>query len=140
MRHLILILMIALLPLRSWSSDVMSIGMAARQLQLADNGASESASSVDVSAAQVATQTESQMAMSADCPFGTISQQLSADGNTKFSPFCKGCSTCHLCMALACGTGLSPVQTNAPPEEPRALLRHGFASADRALQLKPPIS
>jgi hypothetical protein len=85
-------------------------------------------------------QVTSAMAMPANCPFSAISQQVPADEKGKLSPLCKGCTTCQLCMALTSGPDMSLVQANQLPEEPRALLQHGYASADRALQLKPPIS
>lgn len=120
MRHLFLVLLIALLPVRGWVGNAMALDMAAQQ-------------AVAVSAPS---------AMPDDCPMhaemaardGDSSQQESAGAH------CSDCDTCQLCLALA-----SLSWADLPMD---AWSRHAgpldsglrFSSADSVSGLKPPIS
>ena len=124
MRHILLILMIALLPLRGWASESMAVSMAVQHLVVAQK--------------QVAGEAE----MSADCPFfGQTSEQSTTEVKSGgISPLCKGCTTCQLCMALV--TGYPPMVGAAIelPHAQRLTISASFASAERAPGFKPPIS
>lgn len=124
MRHLVLILMIALLPLRGWASENMVVSMAVQQLVVAQN------------------QAAGDTGMPADCPFfGQTSEKSATDtSGSDISPLCKGCTTCQLCMALV--TGYSPMLGTATelPHAKRLVSSVSFTSAERAPGFKPPIS
>jgi hypothetical protein len=112
MRRLLLILLIALLPLRSGVGDAMAVGMAAGAV--AHNRA--------------------QAAMPADCPM-----HASGDPSATGTP-CSSCDTCGLCVAtapapLVCVPG-SATPSHAAPTLPA---RH-FASAALWPRFKPPIT
>jgi hypothetical protein len=121
MRAIVLLLMIALLPLRMWAADGMALRMAHAEMVAMDRP--------DMA----------QTAMPDDCPMmakasGSTDVQDSSSPTTHAS-----CLTCQLCAALATGsTGLTGrhAQPVAPPD--RASRR--FASADPLQELKPPIS
>ena len=124
MRHLLLILMIALLPLRGWASETMAVSMAVEQLVVAQM------------------QTVDEAGMPTDCPFfGQASKTSTTDTHSEtVSPLCKGCTTCQLCMALV--TGYPPMLGAAIelPHAQRLTTSASFASAERAPGFKPPIS
>lgn len=124
MRHVILILMIALLPLRGWASESMVVSMAAQQL-VAANG-----------------ETGPEAGNAADCPFFDQLVEKSTTGSSSepISPLCKGCSSCQLCMALV--TGYAPTPVIAAHMHHAKLLSNGmsFTSAEHAPRFKPPIS
>ncbi|RZJ21127.1 MAG: hypothetical protein EOO54_12620 [Haliea sp.] len=120
MRSFILILMIALLPLRMWAAEGMSQQMAA-----ASSGAPAGMASMDSAA------------MPADCPF-----MAATDGDPS-GPSKDGagvCASCQLCGAVAA----SEVFESAPALLPRVLLAprtaDAFQSALPLLVDKPPIS
>lgn len=124
MRHAILILMIALLPLRGWASESMVVSMAVQQLVAANGEITKKAE------------------MPADCPFANPTAAKSQNGTSSepVSPLCKGCTTCQLCMALV--TGYAPMLAIAAHFHHAKLLSNGmsFTSAERAPRFKPPIS
>ena len=124
MRHLLLILMIALLPLRGWASESMAVSMAMQQLVVAQN------------------QAAGDTGMPADCPlFGKASEKSATEANSgSISPLCNGCTTCQLCMALV--TSYPPMLGAAIelPHAQRLTISASFASAERAPGFKPPIS
>ena len=113
MRRVFLILMIALLPVRGWATDMMGVVMAAQEL----SGA------------------ETAFSMSADCPMGAT--QTPDDGASDTH---QGCATCQLCMALF--TANTPVIVNivSLPQAPQGRASISFTSAERAPGFKPPIS
>lgn len=122
MRRFFIILMIALLPLRSWAGDVMTLEMAVGQLA----GTAHSAK---------------QVAPACHGP-GTSNVDEAANSNTTTvsDSRCDTCGTCQLCHSVALAdfslsdlaglTALSLLSNDST----------GFASAPRALSLKPPIS
>lgn len=120
MRHLILIFMIALLPLRGWAVESMSISMAVQQLSVAEQA---------VSVTPV------------DCPMltGTVQVDQDDSATAPLSPLCKGCTTCQLCMALASGQNTVGGQAVYLPAAAPVSRSFKFASADSAPGLKPPI-
>lgn len=113
-RYLILVL-IALLPLRAWSVERMAVHMAGNEV---------------AAAAGVAL-----AAMPADCPM----HMTAAEDNTEHQAE-RGCQSCQLCMSLSPATlpllkapGLRPLAAASPPAD-------RYASADLARLVKPPIS
>lgn len=121
MIRLVLILLIALLPLRGWNAERMAVYMAAGETT-------------------AVTMVAGDQAMPADCPmmmeFGS-SEKGSDQGDSKSH---RACQSCQLCMALATfGTEVIKTRSHKPPNAavPRA---DRFASADQVRVVKPPIS
>ena len=124
MRHILVVLMIALLPLRGWASETMVVSMAVQQLVVAQM------------------QTVDEAGMPADCPlFGQASKTSTTGTNSEtISPLCKGCTTCQLCMALVTGYAPMPGIAAHLPHAVRRVNTFSFTSAERAPGFKPPIS
>ena len=124
MRHAILILMVALLPLRGWASESMVVSMAVQQLVAANGESALKAQNVS------------------DCPFvdQMARKSTTRSSSQPISPLCKGCTTCQLCMALV--TGYAPMPPIAAHLQHTKLLSSGisFTSAEHAPRFKPPIS
>lgn len=130
MRVLWIVLMVCLLPLRGWASQLMAVDMAMQQL-------AHVATSTPVA---VGSHVAGPMdAMPQDCPMHTETSGTPTNLPTS-SPACSGCDTCELCLAIASFTvpqfQAMPFSACVAP----AAVPHGFFSADRASRLKPPIS
>ena len=128
MARLIVILLIALLPLRGWSATGMAVQMALME-----------------SAAMASSMESSQEAMPADCPM--MQMASSADGDPSHSSDksmdVKGhqsCQTCQLCMGMAVLDYLSAKFTEPAPFEPTLARADRFSSAELFEDSKPPIS
>jgi len=123
MARLIVILLIALLPLRGWSATGMAVQMA-----LAGNATMES--SMDAGA------------MPGDCPM--MQKVASAVGKTPDKPMDskshQGCQTCQLCMTLATLDSLSAKLPEPEPFGSPLALADRYASAELVEDSKPPIS
>jgi hypothetical protein len=119
MRTLVLVLMIALLPMRMWAAEGMAVRMASDQAMAA----------AGVSAME---------AMPEDCPM--MAKAKADAGSQDEAPQAAGhCMACHLCAASACLPEVAFEQGPAPTGPPVASgLSH--ASADLARDLRPPIS
>lgn len=117
MRTLVLILMIALLPMRMWAAEGMAVRMAADR----------TASAAGVSATD---------SMPADCPMMAKAEAGSEDGAPQAATHCVAC---HLCAASACLPEVAFEQGPAPRGPPVAS-GLSYASADLARDLRPPIS
>lgn len=127
---MLLILMIALLPLRGWASESMAVSMAVQHLVVAQN------------------QLGGAPGMPADCPLldqvdqvDQVSNKSTTDASSEtISPWCNGCTTCQLCMALV--TGYAPMPDIAAHSHHAKRLSSGisFTSAEHAPRFKPPIS
>ena len=118
MRTFVLILMIALLPLRMWAAEDMGVRMAQEQAAAADMQATD--------------------AMPQDCPMmaEAKAEHRSHDGS---QPSAADCMSCHLCAAAACLPEVAFVQGPAPAGPPEARPSR-YLSADLAPDLRPPIS
>ena len=134
MRRFVLVLMIALLPLRTWAGDVMAIDMVAGAQSASPSASSsalgQAASSVDSALAH------HQMPSAIDCEghAGTSSAESDAQAHCKT---CVTCQICHSVVILAQAPGVSP------PDLTPALTVVGaprFTSAERAPSQKPPIA
>ena len=114
MRHLFILLLIALLPLRGWSAEHMAVQMASSQLGVS--------------------------AMPADCPM--LAQAGTSDTRQAHAPgkSLTHCQSCQLCMTLAALPPLSEPAVAPRPQAPLAQHTDRFASADLLRAAKPPIS
>ena len=128
MARLIVLLLIALLPLRGWSATGMAVQMA-----LAGNTAMES--SMDAG----------QGAMPVDCPM--MQKAASAVGDAAHTPektmdgkSHQGCQTCQLCMTLATLDSLSAKLPEPEPFGSPIALADRYAGAELFEDSKPPIS
>ena len=136
MRALLIVLMIALLPLRAWAGHVMAVDMAAQQVLVAHAAAQKPGPKQMVSM---------DTAMPADCimfskvsPPGATSPDTGTPINSGLQ--CNSCDTCELCLALATSTHAEwPTGTGGMHSAP-VVFGTGFSSADRSSSLKPPIS
>ncbi len=125
MRHFVFALLIALLPLRGWMADAMSMEMAVQQLQQAQHTPDAKAS------------------MPADCP----KQAGGAQAQTGSEPIpvsggipCHGCGSCELCLPMSLlALAALPLPLVMPQTAPPTAGER-FASAERAPGFKPPIS
>jgi hypothetical protein len=144
MRHFFLILMIALLPLRSWAGDIMAMEMASQHLN-AITLIAETTDDTWVNG-HFGSQTSAETARStADCPGHVAMAPQESPGavdavDSAPNGHCSTCGVCQIChtVALASAT-LWLAQSFATS----SLLPFGssrFTSALPALGLKPPIS
>jgi hypothetical protein len=139
MRHLILALMIALLPLRGWVGDVMATDMAsakAAHLQGATKMVAAHAHGAGANGHFDHASTEPAAAQ----PVPDCAGHGAAESSPMADAHCESCTVCQACHTVA----LSPLipsmsSVMAPPTLPRSPAVH-FASALAALGQKPPIS
>lgn len=125
MTRLFILFLIALLPLRGWSVQSMVFQMGAQTVAV-------QAPSLDI-------------AMGEDCALH-MQQAAAAQGlvpqasDASHKPEHKGCQSCQLCMPLA---ALAAANSLALVPQPQAMPSVGssrFVSAERARDVKPPIS
>jgi hypothetical protein len=124
MRHILLVLMIALLPVRGWVGDVMAAQMISDRLQPA-------------AVAPAATETAH-----AECPgHAAMAAQAGAPQPEAAShESCASCVTCQVCASVALLQPTAAQQPAALPLERPATGGAQFASAEPAPGFKPPIS
>ena len=124
MRTLVLLLMIALVPLRVWAADGMAVRMAQAGM----------AAPVDAADTRAAPE-DCHMAMAAVHAAHSEGASHAPDDNTAAAQ----CMACHLCAACTVTAqarlGLGP----APAGPPEPFASH-YQSADIARALRPPIS
>lgn len=134
MRRLFFVLMILLLPLRGWVGDAMAMQMTLPGQHAPVSGAMQHADG-DSDPAQTRVNSVA-LAAADDCGGHTGAQDTGDAMDTKH---CEACSMCQTCNTVAV---LQPADLSADaqvsPASPTAAM-HVFASADRALFLKPPI-
>jgi hypothetical protein len=142
MRHLLLVLMIALLPVRGWIGDAMATGMAAGHLQHQQAATEFIAVHPHESVASdhfdhVMPAPEAMHAQAApDC----AGHQVSHGNEQAADAHCDSCAACQACHTVAlspAAAGLNPVFQALTLPRPAP---DQFASADAALGQKPPIS
>ncbi|MEO7953124.1 MAG: hypothetical protein ABIR35_03375 [Polaromonas sp.] len=138
MRHLFLIILIALLPLRGWVNDAMATGMVTAQVQ---QQAAEKivAPHAHEAGAKARHGTETLVAdasqTAGDCSGHAYSGRAHADDK-----HCDSCSVCQACHTVALPLAGAHVSASF---NLRSVPRAGesqFASAEAALGQKPPIS
>ena len=139
MRHLFLIIMIALLPLRGWVSDAMATGMAATQAQQTQAVATKIVAT-HTGAASAKTHFDLEtMTAAADPTAADCSGHVLAAKSHAADTHCESCSICQACHTVA----LSPVAAGVSAAFnlgtlPRAAAAQ-FASAQTALGEQTPI-
>ena len=133
MRRFFVILLIALLPLRSWAGDLMALSMSTQVLQAAN---------VQLVASQRASADE-------NCPGHTNAKnseflQTSVDAGTSQAAdgdeHCKSCVSCQICHSVALVNVISVPHGALEGTLKETLLSSRFASATLADCVKPPIS
>ena len=142
MRLLLLIVTIALLPLRGWVGDVMAMEMASGQLNATKNGASSSyyprtVAGIPINSGKQHSECHELVAAAVAPDAGVYTTELpseAAHGD------CGNCSACQICQTAAV---IGVIRTNVDATLPPFLQPDGhtqFASATPAPRLKPPIS
>lgn len=121
MRHLLLALLIAVLPVRGWVGHAMAVDMASQQAAIAQAAAG------------------APTAMPEDCPMHAQMADTAADP-APASVLCQGCDTCQLCLAMASFTGAFVQAASWLPHAAPAEGGSRFNSADQPSGIKPPIS
>ncbi len=123
MRHLLLVVMMILLPIRGWAGNDMAVGMAASIVTSATAKAGEPM-------------------MSADCPMHvqTLAADTANDSNQASTGQQCSCDTCELCLALATVTHIAWSSGGASPHIAPLTTGIAYNSAESASRLKPPIS
>lgn len=125
MRHLLLALLIAVLPVRGWVGHAMAVDMASQHAVLAQAVAAGALT-----------------AMPEDCPMHAQMADTAAEP-AQASPagmLCQGCDTCQLCLAMASFTGSAVQADSWLPHAAPAEGGSRFNSADQPSGIKPPIS
>lgn len=139
MRHLLLILMIALLPLRGWTGDAMATGMAAGQMaQILQGQIATESVAVHAHAASEEAHFDQDVAVQQASPMAADCAGHGADnGDASHCDTCSACQACHaVALAQSAPKALCTFQAFSLPRS----AADQFASADAALRQKPPIS
>lgn len=135
MRRWFFVFLMFLLPLRGWVGDAMAMQMALPGHHAPTSGSMQLAD-VDAEPAHLHLST---MAVAAADDCGGHAGSLDTDDAmvTTHCEVCAMCQTCHTVAVLLFPELMATLQVN--PTSPPATMQV-FASADRALLLKPPIS
>jgi hypothetical protein len=131
MRRFLIVLMIALLPLRSWAGDLMGVSMSTQMLTTASaNIAAKHADAKHASADMK------------DCAdhAGLHSAATSGDPEGTDDAHCKTCVTCQICHSVLLVDIALPTSVAPVPERLKAPSDATFVSATLADSAKPPIS
>lgn len=147
MRHLLLALLIALLPLRGWAGDAMATQMAAGQIQHSQSqqhgqqhDATKTIAEHQDTALAAAHFDHEEVAEALPAAEPDCAGHSTGEGTHSADGHCESCAACQACNTVALsltGPDLSPVFKSLAPPHPAA---DHFASADAALHQKPPIS
>lgn len=131
MCRIFILLMIALLPLRSWAGDWMAVSMSTEVLQ----GVAVTAVAIPLVTARHLPLVDAQ-----DCAGHSGSQSNSAEFATVDNGHCKTCVSCQICHSVAL-VEIVLLATGAPEVHHLiAASASPFASASLADTIKPPIS
>jgi len=143
MRTLLIIVMMALAPLRAWAGDAMAIGMAAAQVAVIAPATSEPA--LAAAATRGSGQVDTDFSVHADC-VGHDAIEVAAVQDSDASQdhavpsHCPTCSFCQVCSSPGIATTGSMTGTvRFVHKVPLSGGTH-FTSAERAPGFKPPIS
>ena len=133
MRRFFVILMIALLPLRSWAGDLMAVSMSTQVLQVAN---------MQFMASQTASAGENCPGHSSakNLKFPQTSAETATSQTEDTDGHCKTCVTCQICHSVALVNVISVPHGALEGTLKEALLSSRFASATLADCVKPPIS
>lgn len=145
MRHLLLALMIALLPLRGWVGDAMATQMAAAHVQHGQLVSAEHSATKTIAASAHHMGAEGHSGHEETSPEATMAMHDCAghttdSGTPANDAGCESCAACQACHTVALSLA---APDHSPVFKGRSLLRPAsdqFASADAALGQKPPIS
>jgi hypothetical protein len=134
MRHFVLALMIALLPLRGWVGDAMAMELASETLEQPVSAIESGANHAH--AMMVAADSDAKTLMHADCQ----EHAPSPDDSSQAASDCETCTSCQICHTVALTPTLPQLAAaSVPAARPQAASTF-FASAERAPGFKPPIS
>lgn len=122
MRRLFIILMIVLLPLRSWAGDLMALSTHA--VAVASSPVVAKHASVDAK----------------DCVDHMAPSVETADARAADDGHCKTCVTCQICHSALLVTIASVPTSTSGASHLKVPVAAGFASAQLANSVKPPIS
>lgn len=125
MRHLLIALLIAVLPVRGWVGHAMAVDMASQHAALAQAVAAGDPTP-----------------MPEDCPMHAQMADTEAEPApaSQAGMLCQGCDTCQLCLAMASFTGAVVQAASWLPHAAPADGGSRFNSADQPSGIKPPIS
>ena len=144
MRQLLLILMIALLPMRGWVGDVMAMEMSAQKLvaiTLVANNAHPTRATGQFNGENMpAAQGECAEHAGNAAIHSTSVADAASSADDATSGHCNTCAVCEICHSVALHNAMA---SNPPDFIPHTLPSIGstrFASALSALGQKPPIS
>lgn len=142
MRLLLLALMIVLLPLRGWMGDAMATEMVLAQLQPAQSTAKIMASHAHGTSAGApfyheagALEAVQEGPVAHDC-----AEPASADAFHAEHAYCQSCAACQVCHTLAMSAVAADLNTLVSAHTLPHAASAPFASAEAALDQKPPIS
>ena len=139
MRFLLVAIMIILLPVRGWVGDAMATRMAAPAALVQAISASATGThahaATDVAHDHLAQQAAA-LPVTSDC----VTHAGAGTGSLSDGSACKACVVCQVCHTVALELPTAYLSRQVPaPWAPHSVTPR-FASADRALGLKPPIS
>lgn len=143
MRILLLALMIALLPLRSWVGDAMAMEMVANTLSDTEIATNFAAHRTDNTRAKAQFDNQPAAMNHADCPGHTAmvasSDSPADDAHQAHAADCATCAACQICHTMALTPMALQITSTALPAGLPQASSHHFASAERAPGFKPPI-
>ena len=147
MRRWLLILMVALLPLRGWVGDVMAMEMAAGSLAHVGSGTHFATDSIANNQEPTGTQalfdSESVSQKHADCPGHAEAAVAEADASAAGDSGhdgCSACTSCQVCHSVALAGVVEASPSNVLHFGTPHTSETNFASALPARGFKPPIS
>lgn len=128
MRHLVLALMIALLPIRGWVGDAMAAQMLADRMGTAAQALPPQAPPGEAQAAHE------------DCPGHAAQAPDTQAGPAAAHEACASCVTCQVCSSAAFAVSRPDARAHPLPHARPDAGGAAFASAEASPVLKPPIS
>ncbi len=142
MRYLVVLLIIVLLPLRSWAADGMATQMAGSQIAI-ESGAARAHNTGATASFDGKKQSLNTVKVVPDCHENALAQRAAEGNIDKANSLAGHCDTCVACQA--CHTvALTPVLPGVTIAFTSLQLRQTssamFTSADAALGQKPPIA
>lgn len=142
MRHLLLALMIALLPLRGWVGDVMAMELMATTLHHTWSAIDSVAPQEDPTREEAGFHARHGTMTHAECPGHVTMAEPDTQAGSQHhanATDCSMCAACQICHAIALTPGTWLIEaTFLPASQPQASA-HRFASAEHAPGFKPPI-
>ena len=139
MRLLLVAIMIILLPVRGWVGDAMATRMAAPAALVQATGDSATGTHAHAET-NVAHDHLAQQAAALPATSDCATHAGAGTGSPSDGSACESCVVCQVCHTVALELPTADFSRQVPaPWVPRSVTP-GFASVDRALGLKPPIS